>query len=137
MAPRIIPELDVSDLEQSLAFYVGGCGFRVLYDRPEERFAFLDLDGAQIMLEEAKGPGRRFRTAPLEQPFGRGINLQIEVTDAAALWERIRHATPVIVPLEDRWYRREAVEVGNRQFVVTDPDGYMLRFCTDLGERQV
>ena len=58
---RLIPELDVSDLDRSLAFYVDVVGFRVLYDRPEERFAFLDLDGARLMLEEAAGPGRRFQ----------------------------------------------------------------------------
>jgi hypothetical protein len=26
--------------------------------------------------------------------------------------------------------------VGNRQFVVIDPDGYLLRFFTSLGRRQ-
>ena len=56
------PELDVSDLDCSLTFYVDVVGFSVLYDRPEERFAFLDLDGARLMLEEAAGPGRRFRS---------------------------------------------------------------------------
>ena len=40
---RLIPELDVADLDRSLAFYVGVVGFTVLFDRPEERFAFLDL----------------------------------------------------------------------------------------------
>ncbi len=65
---RLIPELDVSDLERSLKFYVDVVGFSVLYDRPEERFAFLDLDGARLMLEEAEGPGRRFQSAPLERP---------------------------------------------------------------------
>jgi catechol 2,3-dioxygenase-like lactoylglutathione lyase family enzyme len=39
-----IPELDVSDLDRSLAFYVGVIGFAVMFDRPEERFAFLTLD---------------------------------------------------------------------------------------------
>jgi lactoylglutathione lyase len=40
---RLIPELDVSDLDRSLALYVDLIGFSVLYDRPEEeRFAFLD-----------------------------------------------------------------------------------------------
>jgi len=27
--------------------------------------------------------------------------------------------------------------VGNRQFVVPDPDGYLLRFFQDLGERPI
>ena len=41
------------------------------------------------------------------------------------------------MPLEERWYRREDEELGNRQFVVADPDGYLLRFFTNLGTRPV
>jgi len=74
-----IPELDVSDLDCSLAFYVGVIGFAVMLDRPEERFAFLALEGVHLMLEEAAGPGRRFRTAQLEHPYGRRVNFMIEV----------------------------------------------------------
>lgn len=39
------------------------------------------------------------------------------------------------IPFEDRWYREGDTELGNRQFVVADPDGYLLRFFTDLGQR--
>jgi catechol 2,3-dioxygenase-like lactoylglutathione lyase family enzyme len=67
---KLTPELDVAELDRSLAFYVNVIGFRVLFDRPEERFAFLDLDGVYLMLEEAAGPGRRFRTAPWNIPTG-------------------------------------------------------------------
>ena len=133
----LIPELDVSDLDRSLNFYVDVIGFSVLYDRPEERFAFLDLDGARLMLEEAAGPGRRFRTAPLERPYGRGVNFQIEVTNVDALHENVRKAGfDFVIPFEERWYRRAATELGNRQFVVADPDGYLLRFFSDLGQRR-
>ena len=51
--PGLIPELDVSDLGQSLEFYVSLIGFEVLYEREEERFAYLTLDDAHLMLEEA------------------------------------------------------------------------------------
>ena len=133
--PRIIPELDVTSLSASLTFYTDVLGFRVLYERPEERFAMLDLDGARLMLEEAQGPGRRFRTAPLERPFGRGMNLQIEVADARALHARVVAAgRRPLAPLEQRWYRVGGRERGNEQFVVADPDGYLLRFFTDLGD---
>lgn len=73
MVPKLIPELDVADLDRSLTFYVGVAGFRFCYGREEERFAYLDLDGVHLMLQEAAGPGRRFRTAPLEAPYGRGL----------------------------------------------------------------
>ncbi len=136
IAPPLTPELDVEDLETSLRIYTGAFGFRVLFQRPEERFAYLELEGAHLMLEEAAGPGRRFRTAPLEKPNGRGINLQIRVSDVAILYDRVAHAeVSVIIPLEERWYRQGSLERGNRQFVAADPDGYLLRFFSDLGER--
>lgn len=134
--PRLVPELDVSDLEASLTFYVEVCGFALRYERPDERFAYLDLDGAELMLQQADGPGRRFRTAPLERPYGRGVNLQIEVADVDALHARAAAAGhDLVLELEERWYRTGAVEAGNRQFVVADPDGYLLRFFQDLGTR--
>lgn len=136
MAPRLIPELDVSDLKKSLHFYLSVIGCQLKYDRPEERFAMLDLEGAQIMLEEAAGPGRRFRTAPLEKPFGRGVNFQIQVSDVDSLYNRVVSAgVEIIIPLEERWYRSGEHELGNRQFVVADPDGFLLRLFTDLGSR--
>jgi catechol 2,3-dioxygenase-like lactoylglutathione lyase family enzyme len=48
-----------------LRFYVDVCGFEVAYERPAEGFAYLDREGAELMLQAAAGPGRRFRTAPL------------------------------------------------------------------------
>lgn len=133
----LIPELDVADLDRSLQFYLEVIGCELQYQRTEERFVFLGLEGAQLMLEEAAGPGRRFRTAQLEYPYGRGINLQIRVADVNSLYERsCASGFPIIIPLEEQWYRRDALEVGNRQFVISDPDGYLLRFFTDLGSRQ-
>jgi catechol 2,3-dioxygenase-like lactoylglutathione lyase family enzyme len=147
---RLIPELEVDDLDRSLAFYTGVVGAIVLYARPEERFAFLELDGADraanretrgiqcanLMLEEAAGPGRRLHGAPLEHPYGRGVNFQIQVANVDALHARVLAAQArVVLPMEDRWYRRTDHETGNRQFVVADPDGYLLRFFTDLGQR--
>jgi catechol 2,3-dioxygenase-like lactoylglutathione lyase family enzyme len=132
----VVPELDVADLEASLGFYVRTLEFKVRYRRPEDRFAYLEREGAELMLEEAAGPGRRFSTAPLEHPYGRGVNLQIACADVVRLHARaVAAGAEVVIPLETRWYRADAVETGNRQFVVADPDGYLLRFYQDLGER--
>ena len=134
--PALIPELDVADLDASLAVYIGVFGFRCHVSRPEERFAYLIRESVHLMLEQASGPGRRFRTAALEHPFGRGMNLQIEVADVDALYASVRRSRlGVVVPLEERWYRQDRTEAGNRQFVVADPDGYLLRFFGSLGRR--
>jgi catechol 2,3-dioxygenase-like lactoylglutathione lyase family enzyme len=133
MRPKIVPELDVADLARSRRFYTEVCGFRVAYERPEEGFVYLEREGAELMLEDAAGPGRRFRTAPLTYPFGRGINLQIEVADAAALYESVvGQGIEPLVPLERRSYRVGDGEVVSEQFVIADEDGYLLRFFTDL-----
>ena len=38
---------------------------------------------------------------------------------------------------EEKWYRKDSIEVGNKQFLVQDPDGYLLRFTQDLGKRPI
>ncbi len=134
--PRLIPELDVTDLRTSLDFYVTIVGFELIYDRPDERFAMLNLEGAYLMLEEALGPGRRFRTAPLERPHGRGVNFQIQLSNVNALYKKLVAAdAQIVIRLEEQWYRSGEQELGNRQFVVADPDGFLLRFFSDLGSR--
>ncbi|WP_244876993.1 VOC family protein [Acidocella facilis] len=76
---KLVPELVVSDLQASLRFWRDLIGFSVAYDRPEDGFAYLDLDGAQVMLEQRDPGERQWVTGPLEAPLGRGINFQIEV----------------------------------------------------------
>ncbi len=131
---RLVPELICANFARSLAFYTGLLGFAVRYARPEERFAYLEREGAELMIEQSVG--RAFLAAPLDYPYGRGVNFQIEVGDVAALYARVGGAAcPISLPLEEKWYRRGADEVGSRQFIVPDPDGYLLRFFQDLGVR--
>ncbi len=136
MPPALVPELMVSDLAASLRFWRGLCGFSVAWERPEDGFACLDLGGARVMLEQAEWPGqRRWRTGPLERPFGRGIHLEIGAPVAPILGALEAAGWPLFVPLEEVFYRVGAEEVGVRQFLVQDPDGYLLRFQEDVGVR--
>ncbi|MEH6631232.1 MAG: VOC family protein [Halopseudomonas aestusnigri] len=141
---KVVPELLCSNLDVSLDFYLNLAGFEVLYDRPENRFAYLGMDGAELMLDETPevsddailDQDSDWWTAPATKPYGRGINLQIEVSDVQAIHDRLDKAKwPLFRPLEDQWYRAGDIEVGNREFLVQDPDGYLLRFFSDLGER--
>ncbi len=137
LAPGLIPELDVSGLEVSTDFYAR-LGFEIAYDRPDEGFAYLKRGAVHLMLQAAAGPGRRFRTAHLERPYGRGINFQMEVEDIAVVHRDVlAGGHKLLVPLEERWYRVRDHEAGNRQFVVADPDGYLWRPFEDLGYRPV
>ncbi len=132
--PRLIPELLVSDIVVSLRFYLEILGFTILYERPEDCFAHLEREGARIMLEQPVG--RTFLAGPLEHPYGVGMNLQIQVANVDALYATVQAANAVVMlSIEESWYRREQQLLGNRQFVVQDPDGYLLRFFKDLGAR--
>ena len=131
---KLAPELIVADLSASLRFWCGLIGFSIAYARPEEGFAYLDLGGAQVMLEQRDEAGRQWVTAPLAAPLGRGINLQVEVPSVAPILERLAGAGwPLFMALEDKWYKAGPVERGQRQFLVQDPDGYLLRPVEVLG----
>ena len=130
---RLIPELSVSDVGESLEFYVGVLGFGVEYSRPEEGFFFLSFEGSQIMVEEVN---YHWSTGELEHPFGRGINFQIAVSDVSTLVERLEQAGVALFrPVCEKWYRGGDAEFGQIEFLVQDPDGYLLRFTQDIGER--
>ncbi len=134
----MVPELLVSDLSASRRFWCGLCGFTVAYERPEDRFLYLDRAGCQVMLEEVAGPGRRWVTGPLERPFGRGMNLQVTVAALAPILEALQAAGwPLFLAPETAWYRAGAHETGVRQVLVQDPDGYLVRFSMPLGVRPV
>jgi hypothetical protein len=76
-----------------LRFWRNLCGFKVVYDRLDEGFAYLDHDGAQIKPEEReRGRGRNWTTAVLEAPLGREINCQVSVKTLAPILEAIESA---------------------------------------------
>ena len=136
---KLVPELLVSNFVQSLKFYTEVLGFKQLYDRPEEAFAYLDRDGAQIMIvQHVAEDERSWTAAELAQPYGRGMNLEIEVMDVDALHESCVHdGARIFLAMEEKWYRRDALLLGVRQFIVMDPDGYLLRLSQSLGTRSV
>lgn len=134
---QMVPELLVSDLARSLAFWIDLCGFKIAYRRESEGFVYLDRDGAQLMLEEVRG-GDYWITADLEAPLGRGINFEINVLSIDPLLEQMTAAQwPLYREPQERWYRNNDIELGVRQFLVQDPDGYLLRFSARIGTRPV
>lgn len=134
----LVPELAVSDIKKSLHFWCDLIGFEVVYERVEEHFAYLELGDAQIMLEQHNPQDNSWETAPLEQPFGRGINFQIEVVTLDSILMRLAdNQWDLFIPVEERWYKAGDVEFGQKQFLVLDPDGYLLRLIENLGERPI
>ena len=134
----LTPELVCSDFKISVSFYTQVLGFKIQYQREENGFAMLERQGSWLMLDQMMpGSSRTWIAAPLEAPFGRGINLQMETDKVDDLYTRVQSAgVPIFLPMEEKWYRCDDIYLGNRQFIVQDPDGYLLRFFQDLGERR-
>ena len=130
----LVPELTVTSLERSLAFYTAA-GFSVRYRRHEPQFAYLEMGRAQIMLEQRHAKG--WNIEPLDKPLGRGINFQIEVIDAYSVLSSLQElGFSPFRTVKDTWYVvAEQVVKGQREFLVQDPDGYLMRFSQNLGRR--
>jgi len=139
----LVPEIGVLDYKKSIWFYTEVLSFKIKYDRPEKGFAFLALGGSQLMIEQvsATTPATdqefregNWRTGQLEYPFGRGVSLSLNVDNLDPILENLSHAKhPLKMEPKEAWYRRGDVLVGERQILVMDPDGYLLRFQQSLG----
>ena len=131
---KLIPELSVTKLSNSLNFYKN-VGFKINYERPEDKFAFISLGDSQIMLQEITNKDK-WKVAPLKHPFGNGINFQIEVNDVEIIYKSLKNINyPILFDIEENWYRENNRLLGNKEFLVQDPDDYLIRFCEDLGEK--
>ncbi|APO53579.1 catechol 2,3-dioxygenase-like lactoylglutathione lyase family enzyme [Bradyrhizobium diazoefficiens] len=129
----LVPELSVSDIQESLSFWRDLLGFEVAYDRPDARFAYLVRGRLQVMLCELNG---RWETAEMQRPFGRGINFQMAVDRIEPMLKALDDARwPLYEQPNEVWYRVGDLEVGQREFLVQDPDGYLMRFVERLGTR--
>jgi predicted enzyme related to lactoylglutathione lyase len=123
---RCVPELMVDDFQTSLDFYLM-LGFQVDFDRREKNFAYISYHGAQIMIDQRHGSA--WETAEMVRPYGRGINLQIETDEIDVLIERVSQAgVPLYQERTEKWRRVGKDEHGWVEFLVQDPDGYLLRF---------
>jgi|TARA_R110002126_G_scaffold239409_1_gene382578 catechol 2,3-dioxygenase-like lactoylglutathione lyase family enzyme len=136
----LTPELYCSNIKTSLVFYTEVLGFEIQYQREEEGFAMLRRQGARIMLDELSDAGQKriWLEAPLEKPFGRGINFEIRTTQINALYAHVQQCgANILMSIEDKCYRMDDTELHNRQFIVLDPDGYLLRFTQTLSSNQL
>ena len=87
---RLLPELSVTDINGTKAFYIDLLGFKLEYERPENKFMFLSFEGSQFMFEEIHTDG--WNTAELEYPLGRGINFSIETDNIDIVYQKLLDA---------------------------------------------
>ena len=131
---KSIPELSVTNLENSLKFYKT-IGFKIEYDRPENKFVFISLGKIQFMLQEISD-NDKWNIMELTYPFGNGINFQLEVNNVNEIYKELKENNyKITFEIEENWYRQGNRLLGNKEFLIQDPDGYLLRFFEDLGEK--
>ena len=135
---QMLPEFDVFNLEESLHFYTSLIGFNIVYERKEDKFTFLQLEDVQLMLQEINEEGNKWGTGKLEYPLGVGINFQIDVTNIDEIYGNLRKANyKIFVEMEEHWYRKDEILMGCREFLVQDPNGYVLRFSQDIENKKL
>ena len=121
----LIPELSVSNIAKSKKFYQE-LGFRIIYERIENKFCFLQLENNQIMIEEQND---NWSVGKLEYPYGNGINISMAVEDIDLLYKKLKNKNfEFFKELKINEYMVNNTIFQDKEFLIQDPDGYLLRF---------
>lgn len=109
------------DIERSIAFYER-LGFTVLRQEPDFAVIALREDLHVLLAAEAHTSRERWNVSAR----GVGLNICIMVDDVDAVYQAAKAAgAPIGVEIADRDY-------GLRDFILTDPDGFCLRFASSV-----
>jgi catechol 2,3-dioxygenase-like lactoylglutathione lyase family enzyme len=121
---KLTPNLIVSSVERSLAFYRDVLGFSVAFTVPEASplvFAAVQSGPVEIFLN-ALEPAVAEYPAFRDRPIGGTLTLFVEVVDIRAVHEALKDRVTVAMPLQTKWY-------GMTEFAIADPDGYVITFA--------
>ena len=123
---NLIPELSVFDILQTKNFYEE-LGFKIEYERQEEKFVFMSFQDSQFMFEQIHDEG--WNTGELIYPLGRGINFSIAVDDIEKLYTLVKNKKlEIYKKLTKSVYLVNRIEEIQMEFLIQDPNGYLLRF---------
>ena len=121
----LIPELSVSNIEISKKFYKD-LGFKIVYERLESKFCFMQFENNQIMLEEKND---NWNVAKMEYPYGNGMNISMTVENVDYLYKTLKDKqVKIFLDLEINEYRVNNKIFQDKEFLLQDPDGYLLTF---------
>ena len=123
---RMIPELSVFDIERTKKFY-RKLGFKIDYERTEDKFVFMSFQDSQFMFEQIHDDG--WNIGELVYPLGRGINFSIAVDDIEELYKLVNSLNIELYrELTRNIYQVNGIEEMQIEFLIQDPNGYLLRF---------
>lgn len=121
---KLTPNLIVSNVEQSVAFYRDILGFTVVMtvpDAPPYVFAGVTAGGAEVFFNAPEAAYAEY-PAFRNQPLGGTLTLFFEVTDIEQAYAALAPKVRVVMPLEKKWY-------GMTEFAFLDPDGYIITYA--------
>jgi catechol 2,3-dioxygenase-like lactoylglutathione lyase family enzyme len=121
---KITPNLVVSNVERSVAFYRDILGFTVTATVPDESpyvFAAVSSGPVEVFLN-APEPAAAEYPAFKDRPIGGTLTLFIEVVHIHDAYTALKDKVAVVMPLEKKWY-------GVTEFAFEDPDRYVITFA--------
>lgn len=124
---KLIPELTVFDINETKDFYINILGFKLEYERAENKFAFLSFEDSQFMFDQIHETG--WNVGEFAYPLGIGINFSIEVVDIDKYYRKIKSQNITFYrDLMVNHYQVEDEMIEQKEFLIQDPNGYLLRF---------
>jgi catechol 2,3-dioxygenase-like lactoylglutathione lyase family enzyme len=129
----VTPNLIVSDIDRSTAFYRDVLGFDVHATVPDQApfvFVWLTRGGVNVFLNSRASATEDLPTLAQRQIGGTmTMFLMLEAPTTAqgidALFGTVEPRARVLMPLKNQFY-------GMREFAVEDPDGYVLIFAQPI-----
>ena len=121
---KLTPNLIVSDVSRSVAFYVDVLGFSRGMTVPDHApfvFASVSSGPIELFFNDRAAAAKEYPALAAREPGASGT-LFIEVQGIEAFYQSLQGAVTVTVPLFTQWY-------GMKEFAIADPDGYVLTFA--------
>lgn len=126
----VTPNLVVSDIQRSIAFYRDALGFSLVTSVPEPgapegdgaplAFAWMQRDTVNVFLNSEASA--KMRTVPGTNMLFITLDAQDASSGIDALFSAVKDRAPVEMPLTDQFY-------GMREFTIADPDAYVVTFA--------
>lgn len=123
---QLVTEIVVRDVRRSTEFYLR-LGFRLHRDGGD--FVELTWDDHLLFLAELSAFHEIAEVEPTARARFPVANVRVMVPNVDQCWSLANElCVPIILPIADRYY-------GLRDFIITDPDGFGVRFASQLARR--
>lgn len=122
----VTPNLVVTDIARSTAFYRDILGFTIAATVPDQApfaFVWLRRGNVNIFLNDRRTVAEHDPELA-KKPIGGSFTIYIAMTGIDEFYAQIAARATVVDPLETKFY-------GMRECLLADPDGYLLTFAEE------